>query len=148
MATTTPQAVLENLRDLIDGLDPRGVAYGNGVYTTIPSWESNPEADLDRRFCVHDLARGIPQNFGSPSSYDYDGTVRVSIGHSVLDDENQAGIRRDTDLMQIQEVLEKSANFPSGMSLIRFMDQIIEREDEDHWRSVLVFEIFFTIAAP
>lgn len=148
MAATTTQAILEDLRDLIDGLDPRGEAYGNGEYTTIPSWPSMPEADLDRRFCVHDMVRGIPQNFGSPDEYDYDGTIRVSIGHSVLDDENQGGIRRDTDNMQIEEELEKSANFPDGMSLIRFMDQTIEREDDNHWRSTLVFEIHFSIAAP
>ena len=155
MASTTPAAMYTALRKLIKGLDPDGSAHGgeSEFEYAAPgfSWddvEDRAESDIDRRFTVHDLVRGTPQNFGSPSSYDYDGTIRVTIGHAITDDEAEGETRRDADLFQIIEELEKSGNFPSGVSLIRFVDQTVSRYDESHWVSVLAFEMYFTIAAP
>ncbi len=155
MAATTPAAIYLALRKLIKGLDPDGAAHGgeSEFFYAAPgfSWddlERRAESDIDRRFTVHSLVRGIPLNFGSPAEYDYDGTIRVTIGHAITDDETEGETRRDTDIYQINEELEKYDNFPPGVSLVRFIDQIIERYDADHWKSVLAFELHYSIAAP
>lgn len=154
MAATTISAMYTNLRKLIKGLEPDGAALGGEAkYKRAAekhSWDEPPRSasDWDRRFTVHDLARGTPLNFGSPDEYDYDGTFRVSIGHVITDKESEGQTRRDTDAFQIAEELEKSSNFPSGVSLIRYMDKTILKYSPEHWLTTLVFEIHFSAAAP
>lgn len=153
MAYTTPKAIIDGLYSLIKSLDPDGKAAGGG-YEFEPrsgatTWDKVPESDRDRRFTVEALTRSNVQMFGTINEIDYGGTFQVHIMHNISKEERDGMVRRDADLYQIAEELEKKANWTSltGVSLIRFNNQLIRKLD-NHWYTVMNFRINFALAAP
>lgn len=153
MAFTTPKAIIDGLYDLIHSLNPDGKAAGGGYEfeprSEAATWDDVPDSDKDRRFTVENLARAEIQMFGTVNEIDYGGTFQVHIMHNITDDEREGMVRRDADLYQIAEELEKKANWTglTAVTLIRFNNQTIRRLD-DHWYSIMNFRINFTLAAP
>ena len=156
MAYTTPKAVVDNLYTVVKGLDPDGPAKGGG-YKYEPrsgasDWDSVPESDRDRRFTIENLHRAEIQMFGTINEIDYGGTFDLHIMHNIGKEERDFMVRRDADLYQIMEELEKKANWDGsipGVSLIRLASYTILRTtDKKHWHSVLKFGINFALAAP
>lgn len=152
MAYTTLNAIKSELEALITSTDPGGNPYGVGKYKRVPthySWEDKPKARLDRCFSVSDVDRGTPTMFGSIAEIDYAGSFMVRIGHAYTSDMREGDRRRDTDLAQLQQILEKKTNFPSGVSLVRYDGQtIVERETSKHWITTMTLEIHFALQAP
>jgi hypothetical protein len=152
MAYTTLNAIKAAIENLIQSLDPVGDPMGNGKYARTGdhfSWDDKPNAQFDRRFTAGDIDRGTPTMFGSIAEIDYAGSIRIRIGHAYSSDMRAGDRRRDTDLAQIQQALEKKNNFPSGVSLVRFDGQVVsDRNVSKHWISTLSFEIHFALQAP
>jgi len=153
MAHTTAKAIINGLYSLIEGLSPDGETEG-GNYEFEPrseaaTWDDVPESDKDRRFTIENLFRNEIQMFGTINEIDYGGTFDVHIMHAVTDDEREGMVRRDADLYQIMEELEKKANWTTltGVSLIRLNGYTIRRT-EDFWYSIITFRINFALAAP
>jgi hypothetical protein len=149
MAYTTPDALINALAKVVEDLTPTGDAHTQDEYTRLGevSWPDRSDSEKDRHFVVSRLSRGIPTMFGTVDEIDYDGSFLVEIGHALLHDETDGVLRRDVDLHQISAALEKKGNFPSGTSLIRWVGESIFVE-EDYWRSVLTFNIWYVLAAP
>jgi hypothetical protein len=156
MAFTTPKAVVDNLYSVIKGLNPDGPAKGGG-YRFEPrsgaaDWDSVPDSDRDRRFTIENLRRAEIQMFGTISEIDYRGYFDLHIMHNIGKEERDFMVRRDADLYQLMEELEKKANWDAsipGVSLIRLDSYTITRTtDKKQWHSVLRFRINFTLAAP
>jgi hypothetical protein len=154
MAFTTPKAIIDGLYSLIKSLDPDGKAAGGG-YRFEPrsgatTWDDVPDSDKDRRFTIEALTRSEIQMFGTINEIDYGGTCQVHIMHNISKEERDGMVRRDADLYQIAEELEKKANWATyltGVSLVRFNSQTIRKLD-NHWYSILTFRINFALAAP
>jgi ATP-dependent RNA circularization protein (DNA/RNA ligase family) len=154
MAYTTPKAIIDGLYDLVKSLDPDGKAAGGG-YEFEPrsgavTWDDAPESDRDRRFTVEALTRNDVQMFGTIDEIDYGGTFQVHIMHNISKEERDGMVRRDADLYQIAEEMEKKANWAThftAVSLIRFNNQQM-RKLEKHWYTIMTFRINFTLAAP
>jgi hypothetical protein len=154
MAFTTPKAIIDGLYDLIKSLDPDGRAAGGG-YRFEPrsgavTWDDVPDSDRDRRFTIEALTRDRPTMIGVISEIDYVGTFQVHIMHNITKEERDGMVRRDADLYQIAEEMEKKANWPTYLPevfLIRFNNQLVRKLDK-HWYTILNFRINFTLAAP
>jgi hypothetical protein len=154
MATTTVTAIYTAFREKILSLDPDGKAHGGAAEFRYAapgfSWGDMPraESDWDRRFTVDNLRRGKPIGFGIQAHRQYQGTIQVTIGHFVTDDEHEGQVRRDADLHQIAEELEKKSNFPSGVSPVRLANQVTVKLGGKFWRTVLTFRLQYYLAAP
>jgi hypothetical protein len=151
MAYTTPKAIIDDLYRLVAGLNPAGKAAG-GLYryearTESRTWADVPDSDKDRRYTVEGLTRSAVQMFGTIDEIDYGGSVQVQIMHAVTRKERDGMVRRDADLHQIAEELEKKANFPAGVSLVRLDSQTVTQQG-DHWLTVMAFRINYALAAP
>jgi hypothetical protein len=92
--------------------------------------------------------------FGAVSEQDYVGPCTITIGHVISGDRETSVARLNTDLLQIKLALEKKANFPSGVSLIRNDDgwDTVESESDSskgrYWVTEIMFDITYALAAP
>ena len=151
MATTTLNAIRDSLISTIEGLDPSGKAWKRGKYREGGrgfSWEVRERANYDRRFTVEDLKGGEPTFYGVTAETDYNGSVIIRIGHKITDDRKASIERRDTDLQQIRQNLEKMSNFPTGVSVVRLSSQeTVEFREISYWLTNQVFNLHFTLAS-
>jgi hypothetical protein len=150
MTYSTSTAIREALESTIAGLDPPGEAKGVGEYTRAAAgfdWEDRPDIDIDRTFTIELIGDGTPLMFGTISEIDYTGEFTIMIGHAKTADIQDGLDRRNTDIDQIRKNLEKRDNFPSGVSLMRFVDRTDE-ETEDYWIDEITFRIVYALVAP
>ena len=155
MAYSTPQAILLGISKLIAAQAPAADDHG-GCFEFEPrseatTWEKVADSDKDRRFTVDGLTRDQVTMFGAVSELDCVGTFNVTIMHQVTDDENEGIARRDADLSQIKNAMDKSVNVRAhltGVSHIRSATQSIQRPEKKFWKSLLQFTIYYSLAAP
>ena len=152
MAYTTINALREDIEDVIAALNPGGETLGCDEYVRTGehwSWDDRAEASLDRAYTVDPVRAMEPTMFGAVDEIDYQGEVEVTIGHVIPANRRDGEMRRDTDLVQIMQALEKKANFPSGCSLVRHITtDTVEMLESKHWKTIAKYEIHFALAAP
>lgn len=140
-------AVRDAVEDLIIGLTPakpheRRTTFKKASGAT--DWPERIGSDFDREFTVEAITMNEPLFFGKTSETDYNGQIEIIIGHTQTRDRRTGIIRRDEDLQNIKENMEKSGNFPSGVSLMRSSGW--ESIDIDkYWLTRMTFEIFVTL---
>jgi hypothetical protein len=109
-------------------------------------------SDVDREFCLDEFQPGLPTVFGMGSEMDYQGELAMRIGHVIGEDgdEEASRSRADSDVAQLRRVLEKVANYPTGVSLIRLISasqQIRSVAEARYLETTLRFTLNYTLAA-
>lgn len=152
MTYTTTKAIRRSLESLIKGLDPTGLPMGRPTYKLAASgfeWgERIAKSDVDRKFTVEDIGPGEANTFGLTTEIDYTGRLRIMIGHKKQTNKQDGLERRNTDVIQIQQAVEKKQNFPSGVSNIRWESLTELDDDPEYWVSEIDFRMTFTLQAP
>ncbi len=152
--STTLTAIRDSLKATIRAIDPGGDPMGQGKYVITDSkfkWEERPNANFDRRITVADIKRGVPLFYGSTTDIDYHGTALVRVGHVIGSDVDSGIDRRDTDLDQIAAVLEKSSNFPAGVSIVRVAGPwgpSLPMPAGKFWLTTMIFDLTYSRLAP
>jgi hypothetical protein len=148
---TTITAIVTALEKTIMAVDPIGDPSGQGKYRKTPTsfdWTKTPETAVDRAFEFSAFDRGRFLYFGQTTEIDYEGTITLKLGCRKIPTSLRASaIRRDTDIAQVSGVLEKSASLPTGVSLIRLLEQKTD-DMETKWVSTLSFKIAYRLAVP
>lgn len=152
MAYTTINALRDDLEGVIEGLNPSGETLGVDEYLRTGdhwSWDDRAATKADRAYTVGPVNPETPTMFGAVDEIDYQGSVDVVVGHVIPNNRRDGEMRRDTDLTQIMQALEKKANFPSGCSLVRHVTtDTVEQTEGKYWKSTMTFEVHFALAAP
>lgn len=152
MSSTTTPAIRASIVATIKGLAPAAKHFRHNTYreaSPTQEWKDRPGADIDREFTVEAIqATEAPVMFGMSTENDYSGVMTIKIGHAKTANRNDGVDRRDADLHQIAANLEKSANFPTGVFLIRRQSWDSADFQELYWLTTMKFFVNFTMTAP
>lgn len=151
MSYTTTIAIREAIESLITGLDPTGKPMGTPWYRKCApgfDWDDRAESAVDRHFTVEMIGPGEPTIFGLTDEIDYSAPFQIMIGHLRSTDKQDSLDRMNTDLIQIQQAIEKKQNYPAGVSLMRYESMVLLDTDENYWITEMDFRTVYTLQAP
>jgi len=152
---TTIAAIRTALIKTISNLAPLSTVDPMGS----PAFVHNPAglageatSDVDREFCLDEFQPGLPTVFGMGTEMDHQGELAIRIGHIIGEDGDEEGSRSraDSDVAHLRRVLEKVANFPSGVSLIRLIgvaQQVRSVAEARYLETTLRFTLNYTLVA-
>lgn len=152
MASTTLAAIRAALETTLAGISLTDTTPGQRKLRKIPpgkNWNDVSDQQKDRGFMVGVINEQEASVFGLTASTDYKGTVPIKIRHKRDPNEEASLDRMNTDLGQIRETLEKKANFPSGVSLVRLEDFGSPTEESDaFWETEMIFRLVYSRDLP
>jgi len=144
--STTPAAIREALAVTIEDLVPAGISGSRGKYrraSSVGKWEELGMSEVDRGFRLSDVKRNSFLDFGSTL---IEAIVELEIGHQTSGKPSQDADRRGSDLEQLCHELQKNANRPSDVWLVRQGD-ISTREIKGATISTVKFRLVYSRAA-
>ena len=151
MSYTTIQAVRKSITNTIIALTPSAKHFRHPKYreaSIYNEWKSRAGADIDREFSVDEISVDDVTFFGTITQREVQGTMLLIVGHAKMASKREGIDRRDMDVEQICAAIEKKANYPTDVSLIRRQSRATSDLDELHWVTRLTFEIHFAMAMP
>jgi hypothetical protein len=141
--STNLTAIRASLYSTIEALAPKGPLQSRKTFRKAAQSfdaENRPASDVDREVTITSLRSDAVSTFGRVTGYECSCTLEIVVGHTKSGNLDESSARRDRDLHRICIALQKPANYPTDVWMIRFAGSSTE-DIEDRWFTTLSFDL-------